>query len=200
MWSRATESLCAEVSLWSSPVLKEHRCDFRGLCISFKLVGLWVHSTVPKCLQCCQDSIDNGGISSAKVGSWVIFLGRSPALPKPALNHELILPDENEIFYRYTKMVTGTQRKLAVGQNDSRQGPDCCKPTAQAGLKEQRSSFCWKHWITTLLILTNRYLHIKLCYRDNIQADTGLQEEVECFSSFAWQQNEQRYIQGAIEL
>lgn len=25
-------------------------------------------------------------------------------------------------------MVTGTQRGLAVGQNDTRQGPDCCKP------------------------------------------------------------------------
>lgn len=43
-------------------------------------------------------------------------------------------------------------------------------------------------------------LLIKLCYKDNIQADIGLQEEVECFSSFAWQQNEQQYIQGAIEL
>lgn len=131
----------------------------------------------------------------------------APALPKtqvskpgPALMQKFCIFSINITDTQGDTLVTGTQRGLAVGQNDSRQGPDCCKPLAQAGLKQERSYFFWKHWITTLLILTSRYLHIKPCYKDNIQADRGLQEEVEHFSSFAWQQNEHHYIQGAIEL
>lgn len=61
--------------------------------------------------------------------------------------------------------ITGTQRGLILDRNNSRRGPDRCKHMAQAGLKQQarqqalltaeRSSFFWKHWITTFLILSS---------------------------------------------